>query len=606
MSRPAIAESARSSRPIERRRRASLAATAWTALALVTPLAQGHASVQAGATSSASPLAVRPSRVAIAPDGSLYAAGELLVTWRAGTDGDALAATLEARGARVLGHVDATRLMLVGVDEEGDPLDAWTRLASAPEATERTAGVRDAALASVQCVERNGAFEVGCVAEPDDTHFAAQWHLRNDGSTGGRPGADVEAPAAWGLQRGDPSVVLAVLDSGIDFDHPEFLGRTLPGYDFVNEDDDPTADLPHGVRVTGIAAANADNAFGVAGLDHRCSILPVKVVNQNGIGFTFDIVQGLEYCAAQRADVVNMSLIGAPNTTALADGLQVAHDAGCILVACAGNGGSGNADVSLPGASELTISVAATRSNDRRPTNAATGTRLDFTAPGVQLGTVASTHADTFVTSGGCSSATPIVSAIATLLLASDPLLTQDEVYELLRLGAEDQVGPAPEDTPGRDDFYGHGRVNAYRSLRALAECHPALGCVCDPGVANSTGRAAHLRVAGSALAADDELALRAEHLPPGEVGAFFMGSGQRPLFLPGAVAPLCIAGGTLVRLSPQGLVAGADGTLELAPGTSALPVVGAITAGETWTFQAWYRDGAASNVTNARAVAFR
>ena len=92
---------------------------------------------------------------------------------------------------------------------------------------------------------------------PDDTYFSRQWHLNNTGQSYGTVDADIDAPEGWEITRGHDSVVIAVLDTGIAFDHPEFAGRLLPGWDWVNEDDDPTADHQHGVYVTGILAATA-------------------------------------------------------------------------------------------------------------------------------------------------------------------------------------------------------------------------------------------------------------------------------------------------------------------------------------------------------------
>ena len=301
---------------------------------------------------------------------------------------------------------------------------------------------------------------------PNDTFFPQQWHLNNTGQTGGTLDADIDAVEGWQITRGSSAVVVAVLDTGIDSNHPEFQGRILPGFDFVNEDSDPEADHPHGPQVSGILAANADNAFGVAGVDHRAKILPVKVLNSQNSGTTADLVQGLLFAAAQGAHVVNMSLINYPLTSALNDALQVARDAGAILIACAGNGGIGNADVSGPGASPLTISVGATDHNDARASFSGTGQALDVVAPGLGLPTVLfnSSQNQTSIFSG-CSAATPVVSGIVSLLLSLDLSLTHEEVYTILTQTAEDMVGPPSEDTPGRDNFFGFGRVNMHAAL---------------------------------------------------------------------------------------------------------------------------------------------
>ena len=170
----------------------------------------------------------------------------------------------------------------------------------------------------------------------------------------------------WQISRGSDSIVVAVLDTGIDTDHPEFLGRLLPGFDFVNDDADPESAHPHGSKVTGLLAANADNAFAVAGVDHAAGILPVKILGDDNYGDTFDLAEGLIFAADSGADVISMSLQNFPLASpTLNDALQYARDAGAVLVAAAGNGGIDSADFSGPGASPLTISVGATDFQER-------------------------------------------------------------------------------------------------------------------------------------------------------------------------------------------------------------------------------------------------
>jgi thermitase len=156
------------------------------------------------------------------------------------------------------------------------------------------------------------------------------------------PDADIDAPEAWRLAHGHRDIVIAVLDSGIDATHPEFEGRILPGLDFVDEDADPTADHPHGPFVTGLIAANAGNGIGIAGVDHAASVLPVKVLNRDNRGTVSDLVQGLLYAAG--ADVINLSLVNYGASETLEAALRYARDAGSTIVACAGNGGIGDAD----------------------------------------------------------------------------------------------------------------------------------------------------------------------------------------------------------------------------------------------------------------------
>jgi subtilisin family serine protease len=292
----------------------------------------------------------------------------------------------------------------------------------------------------------------------NDTFFARQWHLDR-----------IEAPSAWDITRGSANVIVAVLDTGIDRDHPEFQGRALQGHDFVNDDDDPTNDhdLGHGLHTTGLLAANADNGFGVAGVDHHCRILPVKVLDQNNSGTDWNLIQGITYAVDQGARVISMSLINYPESDALADALRYAREHGVVLVACAGNKGAGDADVSWPGASPLCITVGATDALDQRAAFSGTGQSLDVMAPGDKVLTVSLDWADGSNTFSGCSAATPVAAGVVSLLLSVDPTMTPEEVQEVLQKGADDEIG-GPDDKPGWDPSYGWGRVNARRSLALL------------------------------------------------------------------------------------------------------------------------------------------
>lgn len=402
------------------------------------------------------PLQVRAASVARAQPAQVWMPGEVLVCPAVGRGG-VVATAVATFGLNVLEQdaVSGVLRVRVPVGQEG----SWMQLL--------------ALMPEVDYAERNGIGQGGLV--PDDTHYGRQWHLRNTGQSGGTSGADIEAEAAWELSTGSSSIVIAVLDTGIDTDHVEFAGRIDPrGFDFVNEDSDPEADHPHGTWVSGCLGANANNGFSTVGVDWSCRILPIKVLDQANLGTTFDLAQGINYAATlPDVRILSMSLINYPSAQILRNALQRARDADKVLIACAGNGGIGNANVSYPGAFPSTISIGATRNTDARAGFSGTGSRLDFVAPGDSVVTTAhNTSANVFSVVSGCSFATPIVSGVVGLMLAlADErglTLTQDDVYELLRLGTEDQVGLPNEDLPGRDDFHGYGRINAYRSLLAV------------------------------------------------------------------------------------------------------------------------------------------
>jgi hypothetical protein len=389
--------------------------------------------------------------------------GELIVGVEPGVSLEQADEVLARHGCVRQGDVDGTGMLLVSFDRS-IPVE---QMASALE------GESEIAYAHPNFVGGGGGFV------PDDTLFRTQWHHANAEQTGGTAGADLESLSAWDMTRGSATITVAVLDTGIDAKHPEFAGRLVPGFDFVNEDADPEADHGHGVLVTGLLGANGNNGFGVAGVDHFCRIQPVKVLDRNNLGTTFDLIQGLNFAAG--ADIISMSLVNYPNTPGLEAALQNARDAGSILIACAGNAGIGDADVSFPGASALTISIGVTDHDDVRAPFSGTGAALDLVAPAAQSATVAwRSRADTSAFFTGCSAATPVAAGVAALALSIDPTLGHAAMRQLLIDGAEDEVGDPNEDAPGRDDFYGYGRINARRTLCQLDRAAPIVVCPSD------------------------------------------------------------------------------------------------------------------------------
>ncbi len=506
-------------------------------------------------------------------DGSRAVRGELLV----GLDPaqPTSDAALQALGLQVVERVPALGLLRLRLLEGADL-----------EARRAALG----ALPGVLFAERNGVGQGGGLPV-DDTFLGAEWQLENTGQSGGTPGADIDAPDAWLLQRGDPSVIVAVLDTGIDAGHPAFIGRLLRGTDTVNDDDDPDADHPHGIFVTGLLAANADDGHGIAGVDHRCTILPVKVLDANNNGTTMDLIQGLDFARQSGAHVVSMSLVGFSGTQALQNALAASRAAGQILVACGGNGGLGSADTSWPGASDDTLAIGWTDDNDARSNQSGSGLALDFMAPGVQVVTVAETHADDMSPFSGCSAATPIAAGIVSLLLAQDPTLDQDRLLELLRLSADDRVG-GPADFPGRDNFYGHGRLDARGALDCLADC---VGDAYCNVLGNSFSSAARLHAWGSAQVGDDDLTLHGRFLPPGGFGLFF--TGTTAIEAPFGDGLRCV-GGSLRRLFPPDQV---DTQGDVARDLD-LPALG-VQSGTTTHFQLWFRDSGPSGFNTSDAL---
>jgi len=322
-------------------------------------------------------------------------------------------------------------------------------------------------------VMRDFALEV----YPNDPYFGAQWGLEV-----------VEAPRAWGITRGSPSVLIAVVDSGTDLDHPDLADkvRTDIDWDFVNDDDVADDDHGHGTHVSGIAAAATDNGVGVAGLGWETMILPLKALDQIGNGWSTDIAEAIYYAADNGAHVINMSLGGdAPCPWYMQNAADEAYANGVILVAAAGNHGEDvpNAEY-FPANCEHVLGVAATNPDDSVASYSNYGSHVSIAAPGSSI--YSTLMGGSYGYMRGTSMATPHVAGLAALLRARYPSYTPDQIASAILDNAED-LGEA-----GWDEHYGCGRINA--SLALSVGAHGS-SPVCLEGVGTwSVGAAAEVQ----------------------------------------------------------------------------------------------------------------
>jgi subtilisin family serine protease len=313
-------------------------------------------------------------------------------------------------------------------------------------------------------------------AVPNDTYFAQyQYNLRNRGgvldiSPEIQPtmtaGADIKATPAWDVTKGDASVVIAFLDTGVDMSHPELVNKVVSaGRDFVNGDLDATDDNSHGTWVAGIAAAETNNSQGIAGVAWNCKVLPVKVADAEGNGYYDALIEGLIWAADNGAKVISISLGGDADDPALKDACKYAFDKKVVVVAAAGNDG---VSVLYPAAyDDYVIAVAATDYNDEHASFSNPGPQVDVAAPGVWiLGPVPQWYAGPgelpYIFGSGTSAAAPHVAGLAALLVSVKPWLTPKQVMNVIRYTADD-VNKAQH--AGKDDEIGYGRINMERAL---------------------------------------------------------------------------------------------------------------------------------------------
>ena len=264
----------------------------------------------------------------------------------------------------------------------------------------------------------------------------------------------IRLPEAWDLATGSDDVVLAVVDSGVDLEHPDLEGRLLPGHDFVNDDDSPDDDFGHGTQIATIAAAATDNRTGMAGVAWRGKVLPVKVLDQEGRGNDADIAAGIVWAADHGADVINLSF-GAPHPSfTLTQAVNHARTRDVVIVSAAGNGQTANPD--FPAALDGVVSVSGTDRNGYFAWFSNFGPTVDVAAPGME---VLAGSPGAYQRMEGTSYAAPIVAGVAMLVRARFPGENADQVIERLRMGARD-AGPL-----GIDDYYGFGLIDALGAL---------------------------------------------------------------------------------------------------------------------------------------------
>lgn len=334
---------------------------------------------------------------------------------------------------------------------------------------------------------------VSVYSTPNDPLYPIQWPLHNTGqiypesgrynSPPGTPDCDIDAPEAWDICTGVPDTIVAIVDTGVDYRHRdlndnmwinigEIAGNGVDdddngyvddiyGYDFHNNDGDPCDDRGHGTHCAGTIAAEGDNGLDIVGVCWNARIMALKFLGSDGYGSTSHAVTAFYYAVANGADVVSNSWGGGGYSHAMKDAIDYAHSQGVIMLSSAGNNNSNYPK--YPANYEHMISVAATDSNDEKAPFSDYGNWVDIAAPGVDIlslraeGTSGGTIYDDYTTvASGTSMACPHVAGACAVLLSANPLLTCDEVYDILI----ETVDPIP---PGI--CIADGRLNLHSAI---------------------------------------------------------------------------------------------------------------------------------------------
>lgn len=334
------------------------------------------------------------------------------------------------------------------------------------------------------------------LAIPNDASFGTLWGLNNSGQSPGTSDTDINAPEAWETTTGSRNVVVAVIDSGVDYTHPDLAANVwtnpreiagdgidndangfvddVRGWDFANADADPMDDEGHGTHVSGTIGAVGDNAIGVTGVNWQVSIMGLKFLDAKGNGYTSDAVAAVTYATRMRRDfgvnvvAINASWGGETRSTALADAIAAAGRAGILFVTAAGNESANNDRVATYPANQAddtVIAVAATNRSNRLAAFSNYGsTTVDLAAPGAAI--LSTVPGGGYATFSGTSMATPYVTGTVALMAAANPRATAAEIRSALLSTVTPVAALSGKVATG-------GLLNAAAAVRAITQPAP-------------------------------------------------------------------------------------------------------------------------------------
>jgi subtilisin family serine protease len=278
--------------------------------------------------------------------------------------------------------------------------------------------------------------------------------------------SQIRAPEAWSLQKGSRSVLVANIDTGVDYNHEDLKENisSIPGYDFANKDSDPMDDQGHGTHTAGTIGAVGENGLGVAGVSPRVSLLPIKFISSSGTGTLSDAVLAIDFAVAAGARILSNSWGGEANNVSevqiLYDAVQRAAAADVLFVAAAGNSGTNNDERPVfPAALDLpnVLSVASTNTRDQRSFFSNFGMQsVHVGAPGSNI--FSTLPGNKYGPTSGTSMACPHVAGLAALVLASRPNLSAVEVKQMILDGVDPNPALQGKISSG-------GRINAVSTL---------------------------------------------------------------------------------------------------------------------------------------------
>jgi len=411
--------------------------------------------------------------------------GQMLVKFKPGAAASAKADAHRRGGGKPLKEIARTGVQLVSLPP-GTEASAIARYRNNPNVLFAEPNY----IRSIPAGARTTAGAPAAPVMPGDHNFHEQWGLHNTGQQFlclpwifgdlcfyvGTPDADIDAPEAWATSTGSPTVTVAIIDSGVDYTHPDIAPNYAGGQDFINGDLDPMDDQGHGTHVAGIIAAAMNNptgdpaaAEGVVGVAPNARILAYKVCAADGSCSDFAIEQAIAQAVADHARVINMSFGGPDYSQSMDEALQAAWAAGLVLVAAAGN--NGTTDLTYPAALPNVVSVGAFDEDDNRASFSTFGDWVDIAAPGNVIMSsypmaqcaVTTDPGDTgcYTWLSGTSMASPFVAGAAALVWSRGDVTSNQQVVDILLASAD----PAGVASAPLNSWTVHGGLNVANAL---------------------------------------------------------------------------------------------------------------------------------------------
>ncbi|PLR95267.1 S8 family peptidase [Bacillus sp. T33-2] len=304
---------------------------------------------------------------------------------------------------------------------------------------------------NVEFAEANFILMQNDIKMPNDVYYREkyQWNL-----------PAIETEKGWNISRGNKRIEIAIVDTGVDLDHPDLKNRLVKGYNVLENNSHPDDDNGHGTHVAGIIASETNNKEGIAGITWFNKIMPIKAMGAEGYGSTFDIARGLFWAVDHGADVINLSLGNYQRSEVLEEAIRYAYKHNVVLVAAAGNDNS--SQPTYPASYPEVLSVSALNFDGKRADFSNYGDYIDVAAPGVYI---PSTYfKKQYAALSGTSMAAPHVAGLAGLILSANSELSNREVMKIIKNSAIDMGGRGP------DNDFGSGLIDVNNSLKSAED----------------------------------------------------------------------------------------------------------------------------------------